>query len=61
MPEIESEVKFITGEDGCKFTTQSNGDIILITGIHLNKNQAASLAYLVNCKKKLSFEVKEID
>ena len=59
--EVESEVKFITGEDGVKFTTQSNGDIIIITGIRLTKNQAASLAYLVNCKKKLSFEVKELD
>ena len=57
--EVESEVKFTTGEDGVKFTAQSNGDIILITGIHLNKDQAASLAYLVNCKKSLSFEVKE--
>jgi len=59
--EVESEVKFITGEDGVKFTTQSNGDIIIISGIHLTKDQAASLAYLVNCKKKLSFEVKELD
>jgi len=61
MPEIKSEVKFTTGEDGVKFTTQTNGDIILITGIHLNKKQTASLAYLVNCKKKLLFEVKELD
>ena len=61
MPEIESEVIFTTGEDGVKFTTQTNGDIVLITGIHLTKDQAASLAYLVNCKKKLSFEVKELD
>ena len=59
--EVESEVIFTTGEDGVKFTTQTNGDIILITGIRLDKNQAASLAYLVNCKKKLQFEVKEID
>ena len=59
--EVESEVKFITGEDGVKFTTQTNGDIILITGIHLTKDQAASLAYLVNCRKSLQFEVKEID
>ena len=59
--EVENEVKFTTGEDGVKFTTQSNGDIVIITGIHLTKDQAASLAYLVNCKKKLSFEVKEID
>lgn len=61
MPEIDSEVIFEVGEDGVKFTTQTNGDIIVITGIHLTKNQAASLAYLVNSRKKLSFEVKEID
>ena len=61
MPEVENEVIFTVGEDRCKFTTQSNGDIIIISGIHLNKNQAASLAYLVNCKKTLQFEVKELD
>ncbi|KKK86522.1 hypothetical protein LCGC14_2762390 [marine sediment metagenome] len=59
MPEIESEVIFEVGEDGAKFTTQSNGDIIIITGIHLTKEKAATLAWLVNSKKVLMFEVKE--
>ena len=59
MPEIESEVIFEVGEDGAKFTTQSNGDIVIITGIHLTKQQAATLAWLVNSKKILTFEVKE--
>ena len=59
MPEIESEVIFEVGEDGAKFTTQSNGDIILITGLHLTKEKAATLAWLVNSKKMLTFEVKE--
>ncbi len=59
MPEIESEVIFEVGEDGAKFTTQSNGDILLITGLHLTKEKAATLAWLVNSKKILTFEVKE--
>ncbi len=60
MPEIESEVIFEVEEDGAKFTTQTNGDLLIITGIHLTREKAATLAWLVNVRnKKLIFEVKE--
>ena len=60
MPEIESEVQFGVGVDQAKFTTQTNGDILIISGIDLTQNQAATLAYLVNSKKNLVFEVREV-
>ena len=60
MSEIESEIIFEVGEDGAKFTTQTNGDILIITGLHLTRGEAATLAWLVNVRnKKLLFEVKE--
>ena len=60
MPEIESEVQFEVGPDQAKLTTQTNGDILILSGIVLTQTQAATLAYLVNSKKNLSFEVREI-
>jgi hypothetical protein len=59
MAEIEEECTFITKADEVKYTTQTNGDIIIISGIHLSKKQAATLAWLVNhTNKNLVFEVK---
>jgi len=60
MPEIEGEVRFEIGADQAKFTTQTNGDMLIISGLSLTQKQAATLAYLVNSKKNLSFEVREI-
>lgn len=60
MPEIDNEVTFEVGEDGAKLTTQTNGDILVITGLNLTREKAATLAWLVNVRnKKLVFEVKE--
>ncbi len=58
MPEIEEEVKFIVKTDGAKFTTLTNGDILIISGLNLNQGQAASLAWLVNHDGNLEFNVK---
>ena len=60
MPEIDSEVQFNVGPDQAKFTTQTNGDILILSGIDLTQSQAVTLAYLVNSNKTLRFEVKEI-
>jgi hypothetical protein len=58
VPEIPEEMSFIIGEDGAKFTTQSNGDILILSGFHVSKEQAATLAYLINSKKQLDVRVK---
>ncbi len=60
MPEISEEVEFNLGADQLKFTTRTNGDTLLITGLHLTKEQAASLAYLVNSQQDLKVEVSLI-
>lgn len=58
MPEIEDEVTFEVGIDGTKLTTQTNGDILILNGFSLSREQAASLAWLVNSNQKIQFTVK---
>ncbi len=48
MPEIDEEVTFDIGPDQAELTTKTNGDLLLIRGIHLTAEQAATLAWLVN-------------
>ena len=58
MPEIEEEITFDIEEDGAKFTTVTNGDILIINDFHLTREQAATLAWLVNSKQKISVQMK---
>lgn len=59
MPEVEDECIFVTKADDVMLTTQTNGDVITISRLNLNKEQAASLAWLVNYKaENLVFQVK---
>ena len=58
MPEIEDEVTFTVEIDGAKLTTQTNGDILIINNFRLSREQAASLAWLVNSNQKIQFQVK---
>ncbi len=58
MPEIEDEVTFDVEVDGAKLTTQTNGDILILNNFHLSREQAASLAWLVNSNQKIQFTVK---
>ena len=59
MPEIDEECIFIAKADNVKFTTQTNGDIIIISGLNLTKEQAACFAWLINhTSKNVVFEVK---
>ncbi len=58
MPEIEDEVMFILGADQLKFTTATNGDTLVVSGINLTREQAASVAYLVNSQQELQVEIK---
>ena len=59
MPEpLFNDMVFETAHDNIMFNTQTNGDKIVITGIHLGAESAAALAYLVNQSKVLSVEIK---
>ena len=59
MAEIDEECRFIAKADDVKFTTQTNGDIIIISQLTLSKEQAASLAWLINHpNRNVLFEVR---
>ncbi len=58
MPEFEPEAVFDIPVDGAKFTTTTNGDILILTNFHLSAKQAASVAWLVNSGKPLHIEIK---
>lgn len=59
MPQINEKCNFIAEADNIKFTTQTNGDIVIITGVHFDKEQAASLAWLINnTGKNLDVRIK---
>jgi hypothetical protein len=46
-------------QDQLRFETRTNGDEIMIKGVHLGEQMAATLAYLVNLKVPLHVEIKE--
>ena len=58
MPEIDEKCIFIIKPDQAKFTTQTNGDTVTISGLNLSKEQAASLAWLVNQSENLKIRIK---
>ena len=61
MPEIENEVTFTIPVLNCYFATQVNGDKLVISGIELTREQAATLAWLINTKPEtteLEVEIK---
>ena len=58
MPELLFDnVEFDVGLDGMIFSTQTNGDKILISGINLTAEAAAAVAYLSNLHKILKVEI----
>lgn len=58
MAELEEECIFTVAADKIKLTTQTNGDIIILSGLNFTKNQAACFAWLINHEGNLEFEVK---
>ena len=60
MVEIPEICVFETIADSVTFETNTNGDKITITNISLNKEQSASLAWLINhdATTNLKFRVK---
>lgn len=58
MPEIPDECVFDVEHDQIELRTATNGDIIKVKKINLNREQAASLAYLINNDNHLTIEVR---
>ncbi len=60
MPQINDHCEIIVGADQFEMTTKTNGDILIIRGIDLSNEQAASLAWLINLAdgEKLKVEIK---
>lgn len=57
---IPDECAFEVGADKIRLTTQTNGDAILIRGIHLGSEAAATLAHLINnTENHLEIKIKE--
>jgi len=58
MPEIEEECIFVADADKVSFVTGRNGDTITIHNLNMNKNQSASMAWLVNQCTHLHIEIR---
>ena len=59
--EIPCCCEFQAGADQVRLTTQTNGDSVTMKGLNLTKDQAASLAYLINdTDNHLSIEIKKV-
>ena len=57
--EIPCCCEFQAGADQVRLITQTNGDSITMRNLNLNKDQAASLAYLINdTTNHLMIEIK---
>ena len=48
MATIPDTVTIDITADKLKLTTQTNGDVIILTGLNLTYDQAATLAWLIN-------------
>jgi hypothetical protein len=61
MPTIPEICEFEVGADQIRLTTQTNGDVILIKGVHLGIEPAAALAFLINkTTNHLKVKIKEV-
>lgn len=53
------KVEFTVTPDQLYFSTQVNGDKIVITNIAFDADQAAAVAYLINKSDSLKVEIKK--
>jgi len=62
MPEIENEVTFTTITGNMVLHTMNNGDTLVLNSVHFTKEQAATLAWLINHPDgtKLEIQIKEL-
>ncbi len=51
-------VEFVVEPKHLTFKTQVNGDSLVMSGLVLSADQAASLAYMINNKRDLKVEIK---
>ena len=60
MATVSETCEFETVADQLQFTTQTNGDTLIIRNLKLTQEQATSLAWLVNADNEgtLSIEIK---
>lgn len=58
MPEIETEVTFTTITDNMVLHTMNNGDTPVLNAVHFTKEQAATLAWLINHPDSTELEIQ---
>ena len=58
MPEIENEITFQMVTDKMVLHTQANGDTLVLSEVHLTKEQAGTLAWLINHPDDTPLEVQ---
>jgi hypothetical protein len=54
------KAQFTVGTDGLVFQTRTNGDKIIITKIHLEADDAANLAKMINTDGELKVTIKDV-
>lgn len=59
MAELKDKCTFIVKQDQLTLTTQTNGDRIYCKGMHLEPEEAATLAHLIQCGNDLKIVIKE--
>lgn len=60
MTVLKDKCVFFAKADQCTFRTRTNGDKVWFgKGIHVRKDDAAALAYMIQSGKKLRIVIKE--
>ncbi len=59
MAEIQDKAVVIVPPDSITFTSKTNGDKINIKGVHVEQDDAAALAYMIQSGKDLKVIFKE--
>jgi len=57
MTDLE-KAEFVVEPNCLTFTTQVNGDRLIIAGLVLTADQAAAIAYMINNQSELRVEIK---
>ena len=58
MPQIPNSCEFEIEPGHIRLETEVNGDVVEIKGMHLGREAAAALAYLVNTDVNLTIEIR---
>jgi len=60
MEQISGKCEFEANTDKVFLQTNLNGDTITIAGVHLDANNAASLAWLLQAEENIKIEIKKV-